>query len=223
MSHATAELWIAGMNAFGAVGWLGSTTWKLPPTFAVDTSCDVTRHLGCSRSPMGKLYYSQLGLAVGTPVVETPVGLGGNLQPYLYWSCTGSVADPRVCDTDPHADPPSIGIPGLPSDEFGWSFSFGNGFQGTENVSNHLYLMVYFPQSVRSALSEALVAALGDDPQYANALSWFEQQADLIASETGARKSRDLRTFIRVANAGRHGDELTDREADQIIALASAL
>ena len=171
---------------------------------------------------MGHLYYTELGFAVGTPAVLPQNRLGGNLQPYLYWSCSASVIDSRVCAADPHADPPSIAVPGLPSDQFGWSFSFGNGFQGTEDISNHLYVMVYYPESVLAALREALEKALGDDPQYANLLASFEQQAQAISSETEPQKDRDLRRFVRQVNASR-GNGLTDAEANQIIALARAL
>lgn len=87
---------------------------------------------------MGGLYHrliKQLGLQPGEPVVKAPditVGPFHNIQPYLYWSCAG---DNRqvTCGNAPAA-------PG-----FEWSFSFGNGFQGTDVVGNTLYVMVYAP------------------------------------------------------------------------------
>jgi hypothetical protein len=87
---------------------------------------------------MGELFYNQLGLSQGTPVVPTPdfdVGPFNNLQPYLYWSCA-------VPDTNPpcQAPPPAAG--------FEWSFSFGNGFEGTDITANDLYVMVYWPDEI---------------------------------------------------------------------------
>jgi len=35
--------------------------------------------------------------------------------------------------------------PLLPVPNFEWSFSFGNGFQGTDLMVNDLYAMVYYP------------------------------------------------------------------------------
>jgi hypothetical protein len=52
-----------------------------------------------------------------------------DLQPYLYWSCS------------------TISVPCSGSQPAGsaWSFSFGNGFEGTDLVQNDLYVMVYYP------------------------------------------------------------------------------
>jgi hypothetical protein len=75
-----------------------------------------------------------LGLAKGTPIVPTPVTTlrgFGDLQPYLYWSSAARTVQG-----------PCVGEP-VPNQE--WSFSFGNGFRGTDLLQNELYVMVYYP------------------------------------------------------------------------------
>jgi hypothetical protein len=140
MSHDTALNWIAGMNSYagkGYVGWLGQQSWVLPPTLDADPSCsDVD--FGCTGSPFGVLFYSELGLLPGEPVVPTPVtdvGPFHDVQPYLYWSCG-----------EPATNPPCQAAPPAPG--FEWSFSFGNGFEGTDLTANNLYAMVYWPDRV---------------------------------------------------------------------------
>ena len=86
---------------------------------------------------MGELFYNQLGLSQGSPVVATPdihAGPFSNLQPYLYWSCEApDVQGP--CEQTP------------PAPGFEWSFSFGAGFQGADLVKNNLYVMIYYPEA----------------------------------------------------------------------------
>jgi hypothetical protein len=139
MSHTTAEDWIIGMNGYnGGAGWLGQSHWQLPPTVNPDASCSLS--FDCTGSPMGELFYSQLGLSAGDPVVPTPDSANGpfnNIQPYLYWSC-GVPNTLPICQ----APPPAPG--------FQWSFSFGNGFEGTDLTGNNLYLMVYSPDRIFS-------------------------------------------------------------------------
>ena len=126
MALTTALSWIDGMNT---TAYLGQTNWELPSD---PSGCG---GFGCTGSPMGELYYTQLELSQGTPVVPTPdidVGPFYNVQHYLYWSCAG-----------PYTSPPCQNPP--PSPNFEWSFSFGNGFQGTDLEENDLYGMVYYP------------------------------------------------------------------------------
>jgi hypothetical protein len=127
MSWNSTAQWIANMNA---AAYLGQTNWQLPPLAA---TCP---NYGCdgSQNPMGTLYYDQLGLARGTPVVATPdvdVGPFNRMQPYLYWACEGATVQ-SPCQ----ADGPAPG--------FEWSFSFGNGFQGTDILGNDLYVTAYY-------------------------------------------------------------------------------
>jgi hypothetical protein len=141
MARTTATLFIDAMNRYNRKGYLGQSRWQLPPTHP-DPTCTM-REGGyrCSGSAMGVLYHKHLlkilGAAAGEPVVKAPdVALGPfhNIQPYLYWSCAGD-ANTTKCSGQPAA-------PG-----FQWSFSFGNGFQGTDVIGNSLYLMVYAPDS----------------------------------------------------------------------------
>jgi hypothetical protein len=135
MSHTTAENWISAMNA---AGYLGQRNWQLPPIPDSDATCMPQSSGGfdCVGNPMGSLFYRQLKLNQGMPAVPTPsvkVGPFSNLQPYLYWSCTASTASSVLCSS------------AVPAPNFEWSFSFGNGFQGTDLMVNDLYVMVYFP------------------------------------------------------------------------------
>ncbi|MGB7624025.1 MAG: hypothetical protein WBN92_16890 [Terriglobia bacterium] len=139
MSHTTALNWINGMNTFnGGAGWLGHTNWELAPTNTADP-CGLAA-FGCTGSPMGELFYNQLGLSQGTSVVATPdinIGPFNNVQPYLYWSSCEPPDGPSPCQG---------GSPG-PAPGFEYSFSFGNGFEGTDVVGNNLYVMVYYPET----------------------------------------------------------------------------
>lgn len=134
MAHKTAVNWIKGMNA---AAWLGQTNWELPPIPGNDTTCShaVSGGFGCIQ-PLGSLYYNLFKLAQGTPVVPIPktaVGPFANLQPYLYWTCQAVTGSQVFCGSD------------IPAPDFAWSFSFGNGFEGTDLQKNDLYVMVYSP------------------------------------------------------------------------------
>ena len=134
MSHDTAESWVSGMNA---AAWLGQTTWQLPPTRDADADCDPD--YGCDASPMGKLFYDQLGLTAGESVTATPnivVGPFTDIQPYLYWTCEGAPGTRAPC------------LAAGPANNFQYSFSMGNGFEGTDILANDLYVMVYYPDQI---------------------------------------------------------------------------
>ena len=142
MDHATAVQWVAAMNrADRGHGYLGQTNWQLPETVRPDPSCSIgaegTTGYDCTGSPMGELFYKQLGLRRGESVVAVPdvkVGPFHNIQPYLYWACEAQTAA-SPCQT------------GGPADGFEWNFSFGNGFQGTNLLANDLYVIVYYPRT----------------------------------------------------------------------------
>jgi len=220
MRHETAENWKDGMNA---AAYLNQTNWHLPPTPDTDSTCSLPENsilktfgFGCKSSPLGELFYNQLGLSQGTPVVPAPninVGPFINIQPYLYWSSCEPLDGQSPCH-DQNGNPASVPAPG-----FGWSFSFGNGFQGTDVQANDLYVMVYFPQTPAQALSEALTAALGTDHQLNAFLS---QAADISSAPNDTAKAGRLGAFINHANAQR-GKALTDAQANQLIALAQAV
>lgn len=144
MSHATAEKWIVGMNTYhSGAGWLGHTDWELPPTIHEDQTCDQQFYgYGCTGSPMGELFYDQLGLKPGSSVIQPPdsqVGQFRDIQPYLYWSCVGAPDSQGPCSST------------VPATGFELSFSFGNGFEGTDPggihipVGNGLFVTAYYP------------------------------------------------------------------------------
>jgi hypothetical protein len=141
MDHATAVQWVNAMNKTdGGRGYLGQTRWDLPETGPPDPSCSLkgTTGFGCASSAMGTLFYRQLRLRPGESVVaplETHVGPLYDLQPYLYWSCEAETVRSACQSNGPAAS-------------FEWNFSFGNGFEGTNLVGNHLYVMVYYPESI---------------------------------------------------------------------------
>ena len=132
MNWNSAEQFVTNMNTFNGTGYLGQTNWQLPP---MEASCNVFYYCVDAGNPFGELFYNQLGLSPGAPVVATPdiaVGPFNDIQPYLYWSCQGATIQ-GPCQTDG----PAIG--------FEWSFSFGNGFLGTDVLKNDFYVMAYYP------------------------------------------------------------------------------
>jgi hypothetical protein len=207
MSHTTAVAFKDAMNAYhGQTGWLGQTNWQLPPD---PGECGDS--FDCTNTPLGRLFYSRdaLGLQQGTPVVPTPAGNVGPfnlLQPYLYWSCSRPYTNPP-CQNDP------------PAAGFEWSFSFGNGFQGTDVKKNDFYVMVYFPQAPSQALAEAINQALGASPELNAFLS---QAANIATAPNPSAKAGNLSAFINHVNVQR-GIELTSAQADELIALAQAV
>jgi uncharacterized protein (TIGR03437 family) len=85
------------------------------------------------------------------PVVATPniaVGPFHNIQPYLYWACEAPTIQDG-CQTDGSTS------------GFEWSFSFGNGFQGTDILANDLYVTAYFVGS-RTSTSGPVIAEVAN-------------------------------------------------------------
>jgi hypothetical protein len=131
MSWDTAQRWIAAMNA---AHYLGSSHWTLPATALPDSNCSqrpktASFGFGCTGSQMGNLYYNELGGAKGSTIELTHnanYGLFRNFQPYLYWSSTLWTNVPNSA----------------------FSFSFGNGFQGTNVFANVMYAIAVAPGKV---------------------------------------------------------------------------
>lgn len=138
MPRDVALQWIAAMNAVdGGKGYLGTNRWRLPPTAKDDRCSHNDFGFECTGSPMGKLYYGYLGHKRGEPVTQVPdvaVGPFRGVQPYLYWSCHAA-DNGKGCS--PRKEDPVAG--------FGWTFSFGNGFQGTTTRENLLYVTAVHP------------------------------------------------------------------------------
>jgi hypothetical protein len=130
MGHDTAVKWVAAMST---KGWAGKHGWVLP-LGAPAGSATICGGFNCLKNQLAALFYSGLGLSAGQPAVAKPASLRGgfqNLQPYLYWSC-GAATPQGPCGADPKAG-------------MAWSFSFGNGFEGTDLQTNALFVMVYYP------------------------------------------------------------------------------
>jgi Protein of unknown function (DUF1566) len=131
MSWDTAQAWITAMNA---ANYLGSNRWRLPNTQLPDASCSqrpksAAFGFGCTGSEMGNLFYNELGGESGSTIELTHnanYNLFNNFQPYLYWSSTQWT---RVANS-------------------AFSFSFGNGFQGTNVYVNDMYAMAVSPGKV---------------------------------------------------------------------------
>jgi hypothetical protein len=121
------------MNHYQGAGYLGKNGWRLPDAAVPGGSpCG---NFGCSASPLGELFYQQFKLSKGETAVTTPdvaVGPFHDIQPYLYWSCEGDPGQ-TACNG------------GAPAPNFSWSFSFGNGFEGTDLVQNYLFVTAYYP------------------------------------------------------------------------------
>ncbi|HUE65294.1 MAG TPA: DUF1566 domain-containing protein [Rhizomicrobium sp.] len=124
MGWDTAQRWIAAMNT---ARYLGSAHWNLPETVLPDTGCSQNPKsaafgYGCTASQMGHLYYEELGGIKGSTIELThgaAYSMFKNIQPYLYWSATLWTRVPNSA----------------------FSFSFGNGFQGTNVFANDMYVI----------------------------------------------------------------------------------
>jgi hypothetical protein len=133
MSWTTAQQWISAINA---ANYLGSNKWSLPTSRMPDYGCSQNPKsaafgYGCSGSQMGNLYYNQLGGVKGSTIEQThnaSYSLFKNFQPYLYWSST-------LWERVPNS---------------AFSFSFGNGFQGTNVFANAMYAIPVAPGKVGS-------------------------------------------------------------------------
>ncbi len=122
------------VSKMSAAAYLGQKNWQLP---TANPNCGVSYVCAepAATNPFGSLFYGVLGLQPGVPAVSTPniaTGPFTHIQPYLYWSCGGS-----------SIQGPCGGAP--PVSGFQFSFSFGNGFQGTDVFKNDLYVTAYFP------------------------------------------------------------------------------
>ncbi len=176
MNWNSATQFVANLNA---AAYLGQTNWQLPP---VDNTCNasyVCADVG-PNAPFQELFYGQLGLSAGTPVVPTPninVGPFDDLQPYLYWSCQAATLQSACQTTGP--------APG-----FEWSFSFGNGFEGTDAIGNDLYVTAYFA-GTRSSSSGPVIAevanAEGENPVVAPN-TWIEIKGANLAPAGATRQ-----------------------------------
>ncbi len=128
MNFNSAVQFIQNMNA---AAYLGQSNWEMPP---VDPNCAASYLCSVTNAPFQSLYYNQLGLKPGMPVVTAPnisVGSFTYIRPYLYWTCEADTIQ-AACQTTG------------PATGFEWSFWFGNGFEGTDVLAHDMYVTAYF-------------------------------------------------------------------------------
>ncbi len=163
MNYQTAQQWIAALNAYKGVGYLGRRDWQLPTTQPLTAGCMSTGPhgesfgYGCAGSALGSLYRSMGLIAPGSaagPVTGDFEGFD-NLQPNLYWTDT-------------------IGAAGI------FTFSFATGWRGANQgrdtagknpVANFFYVLpmldgdpgvpgvIYDSDSNKSFLADGNIAA----------------------------------------------------------------
>ncbi len=113
------------VQALSTDKWLAKQGWSLP------TPDELTA------------LYKALSLSAQEPVVPVPnATLKGfrDIQPYLYWSCAGK-----------HITGSCHGAPNKHNQQ--WSFSFGNGYLGTDVTRNQLYVIVYYHTPTRPPIT----------------------------------------------------------------------
>lgn len=130
MTWGSAVQFVRDMRNYDGAGYLDRKHWMLPPA---GKECPAYTCAG-DVNPMGELFYDHFALSQGSPVVASPdIALGrfNNVHPYLYWSCEAATIQDPCQSTGP--------APG-----FEWSFSFGDGFLGTDILANDLYVTAYY-------------------------------------------------------------------------------
>ena len=145
MDYASAQKLIKNMNTFDNGpgthrGYLGRRDWRLPNLDADVTVCPTYGCVGAP-NPLGNLYYDQLKIPVGTPVVAVPdiaVGPFQHLLPFPYWECLAdTIQDPcQPADIENRTNEPSKNSE--------WGFSFGTGFLGTERLTANHFVTAYY-------------------------------------------------------------------------------
>jgi hypothetical protein len=154
------------VNPDGTIGYLGRQDWMLPP--APDAACT---YAGCAANdPLASLYYNLLGISGSDPVtnpvtapIDDTIGAFSDVQPGLYWSCPASndagAALVSGCSTVPQCT--RLSTPPCAADMW-FSFNFGDGFQGTDEAPNDLFVTAYYvdvPEPPACALVLAAVMA----------------------------------------------------------------
>jgi hypothetical protein len=159
MSLSTAKAFIDRLNAHS---YLGISNWRLPTTVYTDTSCSFPSSGGtfgydCGEallladpgypnpgypySELGGLFYNGLGGQAHNNILlahSSAFYLFKNLQPYLYWSETAQYNNVH----------------------FGNDFWFQNGFQGTEDEYDSMFVLPVSTVTTGTAPTEKLPCAI---------------------------------------------------------------
>lgn len=101
MYFATAQSWIAAMNA---ANYLGFSDWRLPTTLQPDPSCSsqapnpsVSYGYGCAGSELGHLFYTEFGAVAQNKVSSgnaAEIAKFSNIQNFSYWTSTADASRP---------------------------------------------------------------------------------------------------------------------------------
>jgi hypothetical protein len=139
--------WLRDWNRNGATDWFTAKSWastltvgafggwSLPSALNQDGTGPCTGY-NCSSSPMGYMFYTELGNLAGGPLSDK--GPFQNMQPVYYWSGTD------------HAT-----IPGYP-----WVFGFIWGDQGFSIAGSSVSAVAVRPGDVAAVVPEAQTWAL---------------------------------------------------------------
>jgi hypothetical protein len=104
MYFATAQSWVAAMNA---ANYLGFNDWRLPTTLQPDTTCSsqapygppigtLSYGFGCAGSELGHLFYTEFGALAEKNVssgTASEIAKFSNIQNFSYWSGTENASD----------------------------------------------------------------------------------------------------------------------------------
>lgn len=152
----------AMVNNDGTIGYLGRHDWQLPQSVEAANCLYAACAGDPTEDPLASLYYDLLGLSEGSSVADPSTTTNDpffGVQPNLYWSCQASseqgAAILSPCSPDPQCSPSSEPHP-CPND-MEWSFNFLDGFQGTDNEANDLFVTAYYANSAPEPGSLALV------------------------------------------------------------------
>ena len=101
MYFATAQSWIAAMNA---ANYLGFNDWRLPTTLQPDPTCSsqatnpsASYGYGCAGSELGHLFYTEFAAVAEKNLSSgnaAQIGKFSNIQNFSYWTSTEDASSP---------------------------------------------------------------------------------------------------------------------------------
>ena len=151
------------VNLDSTIGYLGRQDWVLPQSTEAPNCLYAACDADPKQDPLASLYYGLLGMTQGASVASPSIASNSpffDLQPNLYWSCQGATENGAAilsgCSPQPQCSPSSL--PHACPNDMEWSFNFLDGFQGTDNEVNDLFVTAYFVDLVPEPGSLALVA-----------------------------------------------------------------